>query len=109
MEKIFKRAGLYLKYAAISAALAVTEGVVMAQDNLGEQLLTESNRQFVSLGTSLVAFLRTILLLGGLICLVVVVYDVIKGEREAAQKLGKWAAGLIIGFVGMQILLGFLR
>ena len=109
MEKIFKRAGLYLKYAAVSAALAVTEGVVMAQDNLGEQLLTESNRQFVSLGTSLVAFLRTILLLGGLICLVVVVYDVIKGEREAAQTLGKWAAGLIIGFVGMQILLGFLR
>lgn len=109
MKNLLKKAGLYLKYAAVTTALAVTEGIAIAQDNLGEQLLQETNRQFVGLGNTLVTLLRTVLIIGGVVMIVVIVYDIMKGEREAAQKLGKWFAGLVVGFVVMEILLRFLR
>ena len=57
-----------------------------------------------SLAQSVVSFLRIVMGIGALIALVLAIINFIKGERDAAQKVGYWVIGLAVGFVFLSIL-----
>lgn len=48
--------------------------------------------------TSFVSLLKIVLGIGALITLVMVIFNIFKGEREAAQKMAWWVVGLSVGF-----------
>lgn len=57
---------------------------------------------------NVVNLLRIVLGLGALVTLVIVVFKIFKGEREAAEKIAWWVAGLTIGFVLLSVVKGLI-
>ena len=101
MKKI-KSFILSAKYYVLTAAVLMAGGIpAMAakSDSMGRELLTETNDALGNILEDLATLLQTIMGLGGLVVLVTVIFKVFKGDREAAEKLAWWAAGLVIGFV----------
>lgn len=95
------------RVAALTVALAIAAPAELLSQTVtgqeGKQFLADVNSGLKNIMTDLTALLRTIMGIGAIVMLVVVVYQLAKGEREAAEKLGKWAAALVLGFVLMAI------
>jgi len=70
-----------------------------ADDNLGESVLNDATDSLRRLVDSLVTFLQVVMGMGALVVLAMVIFKVFKGDREAAEKLAWWFAGLTLGFV----------
>ena len=87
-----------LSAAALTGVMMCASATLSAQ-NEGQQVLQSANSSLQGLGTSLVTLLKTVLGLGALVMLVIVIFKVLKGDREAAEKLAWWVAGFTIGFV----------
>jgi len=87
------------RIAVLSAALSLSSAAGYAQDNLGVEVLDSAKDGLVELLDSLVTLLQVVMGLGALVCLTIVIFKVFKGDREAAEKLAWWVAGLTIGFV----------
>lgn len=66
--------------------------------DIGGTILDESTSAMSRLLTGFGRFLQVALGLGALVTLVIVIFNVFKGEREAAQKIGWWVVGLALGF-----------
>lgn len=98
MEKLFLNSVNRLRLACLTAALALTGTLASAQDDLGTQVLDSSKEALRSLLDSLVSLLQVVMGLGAIVVLAIVVFKVFKGDREAAEKLAWWVAGLTIGF-----------
>jgi small-conductance mechanosensitive channel len=83
-----------------SFMLFITSSVdSMAQDTYGSQVITSTTTQLRNLTSSITTLLRVVMGLGALVTLTIVIFKVFKGDREAAEKLAWWVAGLAIGFV----------
>ena len=67
--------------------------------DIGNSLLNTATLSLSKLVTSLVSLLQVILGLGALVTLAIVIFKLFKGDREAAEKIAWWVAGLTIGFV----------
>ena len=72
--------------------------------NYGNDLLDQTRQGLSGMLDNITKVSMVLLGIGGIVILVVVVYDVIKGERDAASKLGKWLIGIAIGFLLMYAL-----
>lgn len=69
----------------------------------GEEVLDTAKRGLSDLLDNLVGLLKVVMALGALVVLAIVIFKVFKGDREAAEKLAWWVAGLTLGFVLMTV------
>lgn len=74
-----------------------------AGDNLGKQVLEEATSSLADLIDTVVTLLQVVMGLGAIVVLAMVIFKVFKGDREAAEKLAWWVAGLTIGFVLLSV------
>lgn len=102
MRNSFKRFSLGVRAAACMAAAAVSATPMMAQAS-GVQALNAVNSQLRSLISTMALVVEVALALGALVTLIMVIFNMFKGEREAASKLGWWVAGFAIGFVLIEV------
>lgn len=77
-------------------------------DYTGANVLTGISDSLSSIVENVVNLLRIVLGLGALVTLVIVVFKIFKGEREAAEKIAWWVAGLTIGFVLLSVVKGLI-
>lgn len=77
----------------------VAFGQSMDASNPGKTILSNSTQKLQGLLTDVTKLLQVILGLGALVTLVMVIFNIFKGEREAATKIAWWVAGLTLGFV----------
>lgn len=91
-------------YAAVVGLLV--SGALIAQDNAGLKVIKDTNTAVSNLITDGIRLLQTILVLGGMVTVVMVIFKLFKGDREAAEKLAWWIAGLTLGFVLLSVLSG---
>lgn len=87
---------LFIIMAALNYQLALA--APGGTDTIGEQLLTSSTTTMSSLLVLIANVVRIALGIGALVTLVLAIFNLIKGEREAAQKIGYWVVGLALGF-----------
>lgn len=71
--------------------------------NEGVQVLNSAKQGLSNLLDTLVGLLKVVMGLGALVVLAIVIFKVFKGDREAAEKLAWWVAGLTLGFVLMTV------
>ena len=103
MTKVFK----YLP--AIILVLLPTLLSAQSTENYGNQLLQQTNSALVGIVSNVVTLLRTVIGLGALVFLVMVVYNILHSDREAAEKLAWWLAGFTLGFVLLSVVAGFIK
>ena len=101
MKQFIQKSAARMRVAFCTAMCALTGSYVASAqgDNFGVEVLNSSKEQLVDLVDSLVSLLQVVLGLGALVTLVMVIFNILKGEREAAQKIAWWVVGLTIGFV----------
>lgn len=58
---------------------------------------------------NLITLCTTILGIGALLSVVAIVYEIFKGEKEAAHKLIYWAMFLVIGFTILSVIGQFIK
>lgn len=83
--------------------------VLFAQDNKGRQLLQNMNQALVGILDTLATLVRTVMGLGAIVTLIVVIFKLYKGEREAAEKLAWWVAALTLGFVMLTVVVNLVK
>lgn len=98
-----------LRLAFCTFMVFLTTGNVASGQNLGQQVLEKSSTQLTQLLTSVTKLLQIILGLGALVTLVMVIFNIFKGEREAATKIAWWVAGLTLGFVLITVVAGLVQ
>ena len=105
MVNFFKKLFLSGRVALCSAAVALGSAFEAAaqEDVIGTQILRTSTRTMSSLLVDIANVVKIALGIGALVTLVIVIYNLIKGEREAAQKIGYWVVGLALGFALIQV------
>lgn len=98
------------KIAFLTAGLMLVGTVADAQAglNLGETVLTESTSALRNLLDSIVSLLQVVMGIGAIVVLAIVIFQVFKGEREAAQKLAWWVVGLTLGFTLLSVVSGLI-
>ena len=106
-------AGLKCKIALCTAMVYFSSGYVYGQtsqtsDTYGSQVITKSSQALYGLLESVANLLRVILGIGALVTLVMVIFNIFKGEREAASKIAWWVAGLTLGFVLITVVKGII-
>lgn len=111
MKKFFAKASSWLRYAAVSAFVFIgnaATNLAFAQTGVGDSIagdiLDSTATGMTGLATRIVRILQIAVGLGGLINLIIVVFNIIQGEREAAKKAGWWLVGLVLGFTALTVL-----
>lgn len=96
----FNKISPRVRIAVCTGMLSLISGFeAFAQNaNIGSEILDASADAMKSIVTNLVKVLQIALGVGALVTLVLVVFNILKGEREAAQKIGWWVVGLALGF-----------
>ena len=115
--KLIKSIGRYVRSFVLSALLlsgtsimsyAQSAGGGLIGDNLGEAVIEEATGALSDLVDSIVTLLQVVMGLGAIIVLAIVIFKVFKGDREAAEKLAWWVAGLTLGFVLLSVVSGLI-
>lgn len=111
MKNFLTRFGNGLRVAVLTVLAGAATGVpaVAQSSNAGKTVLDDATREFSGLLDSLASFLRIALGAGALIMLVMAIYQLMKGERDAAQKLAYWVVGLALGFALLTVVLNVTR
>lgn len=104
MKKFFKKLFESSKTGVALALCSLYSVSAMAEtENLGEQVITEASGALYGLLDSVVKLLQIVMGLGAIVVLAIVIFKVFKGDREAAEKLAWWVAGLTLGFVLLSV------
>jgi len=90
-----------LRFLSVLSPAVLQGTTVMAQ---GEW--DEATRGINSLYNSMGNLLMVVMGIGALIVLVMIIFNVMKGDKESAHKLFWWLLGLAFGFVMMAFLKG---
>ena len=94
---------LSMGLALISPFVAQAQGT-----NLGQAVIEDSTDALKELLDSVVTLLQVVMGLGAIVVLAIVIFQVFKGEREAAQKLAWWVVGLTLGFTLLTVVQGLI-
>lgn len=97
-----------MEVALLSMGLALVSPVAAQAQNLGLDVIEGSTDALRELLDSVVTLLQVVMGLGAIIVLAIVIFQVFKGEREAAQKLAWWVVGLTLGFTLMTVVQGLI-
>ena len=95
--------------ALLSMGLAlISPFAAQAQNTLGQAVIEDSTDALKELLDSVVTLLQVVMGLGAIVVLAIVIFQVFKGEREAAQKLAWWVVGLTLGFTLLTVVQGLI-
>lgn len=78
--------------------LPVLAQTVSNQTDLGNNLLQNATNGFKHIVADVVVFLQVTIGIAGLVTIIMAVVNLLKDERDAAAKIGKWILGLVLGF-----------
>lgn len=104
MKRILRRA----EVALLSMGLALISPFAAQAQNLGQAVIEDSTDALKELLDSVVTLLQVVMGLGAIVVLAIVIFQVFKGEREAAQKLAWWVVGLTLGFTLLTVVQGLI-
>ena len=105
MKNLFAKIGQKARYAAASCTVALFSAVANAQ-NEGMQVLQEADNALRNLEGTLVNLLKGLIGLGALITLAMLVFKLLKKDREAAESIAWWVGGFTIAFVLISVVEG---
>ena len=99
-----------MRIALCAAVMFLFSGSVYAQlgGTEGAQILDQASQTMGSLVDGVVRIIQIAMGLGALITLALAIFNIMKGEREAAQKLGYWVIGLALGFALVSVVAGLI-
>ena len=108
MKNFFKSLFLNARVAFCALMLALTAAPAFAQvsDPISQRLIDGTATGLQGIVPGIVRVLKIIVLIGGAISLLLVVFNIIQGERDSAKKAGWWLVGLVIGFIALTLLGG---
>lgn len=98
MKNFFSRIGQKARYAATSCSVLLLTAVANAE-NEGQQVLQQADLALRGLESTLVSLLKGIIGLGALITLAILIFKLLKKDREAAESIAWWVGGFTIAFV----------
>ena len=103
MKKLISVISMRARLALASVILALAPVVSWAQTGLesanAETMMTKASSNIKSLGNTVATIMQYLIGIGGLISLVVIIINFIKGERDSMSKAAYWLLGCVIGFV----------
>jgi len=88
----------------MSAAVAFCLSAAGQSSTVGNQMLTQTTASLKGLADQVVTLIQVLMGLGGMVVLVMIIFKVVKGDNQAAEKLAWWIFGLTIGFVLLVVL-----
>ena len=105
MANFFKKLFSSAKTGVAMAVCSMYSVSAMAKSssNLGQEVIEEASSALYDLLDSVVTLLQIVMGLGAIVVLAIVIFKVFKGDREAAEKLAWWVAGLTLGFVLLSV------
>lgn len=104
MKSLFKNLSLRARIALCTGMVALCNvSEAFAQntgfgEDIGSSVLDDAADSMTGLVAGFVRVIQIALGLGALVTLIMVIFNMFKGEREAAQKIGWWVVGLALGF-----------
>ena len=108
MKNFFSKISLKVKVAFLTAMAFLFDQTFMlkAQDisDPTGSIMSNTTSRLAGLVPSIMNVLKIGVLIGGGIALLLVVFNILSGERDAAKKAGWWLVGLLIGFVALSVL-----
>lgn len=110
MKKFFANLSLKARIAFLSVMAGLSsvpsfaQGKGGATDTITQSILDGSANQMAGIVPGIVRVLKYAVLIGGAISLLLVVFNIIQGERDAAKKAGWWLVGLGLGFAILSLL-----
>lgn len=105
MKHILSNIPVWLRAALATVAAFLFCNVAFAQGGGGESVLNSIQGQMSGMVNSVISIARIGMIIGGAILLIMVIFNLFKGERDAAGKLGWWVVGLAIG-IGILSIIG---
>ena len=109
MKKFFANLSLKARIAFLSVMTGLSSVPSFAQvggtsDQVTEAILRGSASSMAGIVPGIIKALKYAVLIGGAISLLLVVFNIIQGERDAAKKAGWWLVGLGLGFAILSVL-----
>ena len=115
MKKFFSSIGVNAKIAFLTIVCFIVDGLFNRTYAFapgggneitfeGDQILDSVSNKMSNLGDALANVVQYGLLAGALVTLVLLVFNLLKGERESATKLGWWVFGLSFGFAAVAVI-----
>lgn len=110
MKKFFANLSLKARIAFLSVMAGLSSVSSFAQaggrssDQVTQLILDNSAREVAGIVPGIIKVLKYAVLIGGAISLLLVVFNIIQGERDAAKKAGWWLVGLGLGFAILSVL-----
>ena len=83
-----------------------TRSFAQSARDIGGDLLSEGEDAFINIISDIVSFVQVVLVIGGIGMLVMVIFKIVKGDREAAEKFMYWLAGIVLGFALLSVMEG---
>ena len=109
MKKFFNSLTDKARYAWAGCILALAPYVASAQsaNQDGKQLLNSASTEIRSIGETIATIMGYLIAIGGLVSLVVIIINFIKGERDSMSKAAYWLIGCVLGFIFITLLKNF--
>lgn len=107
MKQFLQNMSLKARVAFCSAMVglvSVGQAVAQTTDPITQQIMEQSTSGLQGMVPQIVRILKIIVVIGGAISFLVVIFNIIQGERDAAKKAGWWLVGLALGFTALSIL-----
>lgn len=105
MKKFFANLSLKARIAFLSVMAGLSSVPSFAQaDQITQRILDGSAEKMAGIVPGIIRVLKYAVLIGGAISLLLVVFNIIQGERDAAKKAGWWLVGLGLGFAVLSLL-----
>ena len=106
MKNFFTSVSLKVKVLVLTIIAGLVSSPVFAQVNdvVGNQILNSTQQGLQGIVPGVTRILKIVVLIGGAISAILVVFNIIQGERDSAKKAGWWLVGLVVGFIVLTIL-----
>ena len=88
---------------AACASSGAFTALAQSADGVGEIFIEQTTGQFQRIAGVTVRLIRVILGLGALVMLTYAVFKLLKGEKDAAEKVAYWIVGLVVGFLFLSL------
>lgn len=105
MKKFLTSLSLKARIALCTLMVMFTAGPAFAQDDpLGSAILDGTQQGIVGMIPRIMNVLKGITIFAGGIALLMVIINIIGGERDSAKKAGWWLIGMVLGFIVFTLL-----
>ncbi len=105
MKKLFSSLSLKARIAFYSVMVWMIGVPAYAQeDPISSAILDQTTSGLQSITPRIMSVLKVVTLIGGGISMLMIIFNIIQGERDAAKKAGWWLVGMVIAFIVFTII-----